>query len=289
MIIVHLSGGFGNQLFSYAFGYALAKKRGEELYIDTAIQDAEWFFRKPLILETNITYGKRITYKIGRGILDRLLLNRLQYRSHIGFMTREIREQTEDKGKFNAEYLNISDKNIYMRGDWQNIRYFADSESEIIDRFTFRSKLSSEAIYIYNQIHACPQSVAVHCRRGDYVKLGVSMDSSYYFEAMEKMSSYIPNAVFYIFSEDIEWITQKFQYSKFDIRIVEYKSQDKDIEDFRLISSAANQIVCNSSYSWWAAYLNRNKDKRIICPCAEDGIWGHEFWPDDWEKIMVNK
>lgn len=85
MVIVHIGGGFGNQLFTYAFGYALAKKRKEDLYIDTSIQDADWFFREPLIMKTNIKYAERISYKIGQRVWDRVLLNRIRYRYHIGF------------------------------------------------------------------------------------------------------------------------------------------------------------------------------------------------------------
>ena len=98
MVIVHLSGGFGNQLFSYAFGYAVAKARNDEFYIDTAIQDAEWFFRNPDILKMNISYDKRVTYPITRKFLDRALFNKIWFRQSIDYFLQKNKREYLFKG-----------------------------------------------------------------------------------------------------------------------------------------------------------------------------------------------
>ena len=238
-------------------------------------------------MQTNIVYGERISYKIGKGFLDRAFLNKIRYKKKIGFGTKEICERTEDKGKFNNCYLEVSQENVYMRGDWQNESYFLDEKEALMKLFTFRDSLSHNAIAISRLMTEAPESVAVHCRRGDYVSIGISMNIEYYLEAMKKMKQKVSGAVFFIFSEDPEWVKQNFSALPYNIYIVEYVSQNKDIEDFRLISQAKHQIVCNSSYSWWAAYLNQNEKKHIICPCMDTGLWGKDFWPEEWEQILV--
>lgn len=285
MIIVHIGGGFGNQLFTYAFGYALAKERNEALFIDTAIQDAEWFFRKPLIMKMNIQYSKRITYRIGRSILERGFLNKIRYKNQIGWFTKEIREEPEDSGKFNSTYLQIKDRNVYMRGDWQSEKYFSKYKHDIIDMFSFKEDLSAEAGFIAREIEKIPNSVTIHCRRGDYVELGICAPETYYLEAMRRLADMLDQPIFYCFSEDLEWAKETFGKTEFDIRYPTYQSSDRDIEDFRLISMGHHMILSNSSYSWWAAYLNRNKDATIICPDMPIGTWHGEFWPADWTQI----
>ena len=285
MIIVHIGGGFGNQLFTYAFGYALAKKRGEELIIDTAVQDAKWFFRDPLLMELNLSYSKRVTYKIGRSFIDRLLLNKLRYRKAIGRQTIEINEKLEDKGKYNAKYLEVDEPCVYMRGDWQSELYFKSIESEIREKYTFKQPLSDAAVKIYHEIISEPNSVTIHCRRGDYVDLGICISETYYIKAMTEIMHRISNPVFFCFSDDLDWAQQAFANTGMNIKYPTYRSMNKDIEDFRLLSAGMNQIVSNSSYSWWAAYLNCNISKLVVCPCMPWGIWTDEFWPSEWVRI----
>ncbi len=286
MLIVHIGGGFGNQLFTYAFGYALAKRRGESLYIDTAIQDAEWFFRDPLILSMNIEYGKRISYKIGRSFLDRAILNRIRYRLSIGLFTKEIRENPEDKGRFHEEYLEVKDPRVYMRGDWQAETYFSNIREDLLRCFTFREALSVEANTLYEEINQNPNSVTIHLRRGDYVALGICPSEEYFIRAVKMLTDKLDHPVFYCFSEDIEWVKALLSPLKLDIRYPQYQTEKKDIEDFRLLGAGSHMILSNSSYSWWAAWLNSKKDKTVICPQMEKGDWNGDFWPAGWIQIQ---
>lgn len=285
MVIVHFSGGFGNQLFSYAFGYAAAKSRKDSFAVDTAIQDAPWFFRNPDIFHMNISYDKRITYPIGRSIPDRLLLNRLRFRTNIGRGTKILTEAdfagTEDIFAF----LNGIQGDLYLKGNWGNESWFRPYREEICGKFTFKEPLSPAAERVRQEIAACPDSVTVHIRRGDYVNIGVAMNADYFAAAMEKMAEQVKAPVFYCFSEDTEWVREYLSGLPYEIRIPEYESSQKGIEDFRLLQAGKHQIISNSSYSWWAAYLNPNNQKNVIMPCREDTVWNREFGVEGWIKL----
>lgn len=277
MVIIHLSGGFGNQLYSYAFGYAMAQKRRDSLAIDTAIQDAPWFFRNPDILNLKIVYDKRISYPIGRSIPERALFNKIRFRNQIGWRTELIREgdcQEEDLDVYYEKSRRFSD--IYLKGNWGNIGYFKKVQDNLRKMYVFQNSLSPAAEKIRGEINACENSVTIHCRRGDYVKLGICMKADYFIEAMRYMNEKLVHPVFYCFSEEQEWSKKQFAALPYDIRYPEYESKEKGLEDFRLLQAGKHQIIANSSYSWWAAYLNQNKNKMIIAPSG--GI----FCLDEW-------
>ncbi|MDE6743064.1 MAG: alpha-1,2-fucosyltransferase [Lachnospiraceae bacterium] len=289
MVIAHMSGGFGNQLYSFAFGYSLAKNRGEEFWIDTAIQDASWFFRNPDILKLNIEYDKRITYKIGRTIPDRAVFNKLRFRKAIGWRTKKIMEKDIASEQEWFSYCKSQKGNIYVQGNWSMESLFLPVKSDILRMYTFREPLKGEAEKLADEIQSISNTVGVHYRRGDYVNIGISMKPSYYRNAMDKMAAMIKEPVFYCFSEDLDWVKEQFKDYPYDIRYPKYESDDKGIDDFRLLSLCNHQITANSSYSWWAAYLNKNDNKEIICPCDWDGGWSLAMYPEEWIKLPFEK
>lgn len=288
MVIIHLSGGFGNQLYSYAFGYSLAQKRQDTLVIDTAIQDADWFFRNPDILELNILYDKRISYKISRKFWDRLIFNRIRYKSAIGWSTKKITEGDSEEKYYLDGYYQLAKpyQNVYMKGNWGTRFYFRDYENEIRRMFTFQNPLSKEAQKVADEIRNTQNSVTLHWRRSDYVRLGSCLSKEYFEMAMEHINLHLNKPVFFVFSEDKEWVRQQFCGLPYHILYPEYKSEKPGIEDFRLLMTGENQIISNSSYSWWAAYLNPNPKKIVIAP--EGRTWTEDFRMEEWVGIKAN-
>lgn len=273
MVIVHLSGGFGNQLFSYAFGYAMAKKRNDKLVIDTAIQDQDWFFRNPDILNLKIQYDKRITYPIRRDIISRGIMNKINFRRAIGWQTDIFKEK--DVEGFIDEYYAATRKSrdIYLKGNWESVKYFENEAEEIRKMFSFKQPLSKQAQKIEEEIHSNINSVALHYRRGDYVRLGACLPVDYFIKAMDYFNKMIDSPIFYCFSEDLEWVEEQFRTVPYKIKYMNYESKDKGLEDFRLIKSGSHQIISNSTYSWWAAYLNNNPDKIVAAPASWNPEW----------------
>lgn len=286
MVIVHLSGGFGNQLFSYAFGYAVAKERGDTLAIDTAIQDMDWFFRNPDILNMDITYDKRVSYRVGNRIWERGPINKWHFYRGIGLGTKVITEREVDElGVWSERFIGKihEHENIYLKGNWGTEKYFKPVAEEIKAQMVFKEPLPKEAAALYKEIKETPDSVTLHYRRGDYVKLGISPAPAYFIEAMRYVAHQKKTPVFYCFSEDQEWVREQFRELELDIRYPKYKSECASIEDFRLLGAAKHQIISNSSYSWWAAYLNKQAET-VVIPYSNK-VWTPDFGLEEWIKL----
>lgn len=285
MVIIHLSGGFGNQLYSYAFGYAMAKLRNDTLAIDTAIQDAPWFFRNPDILNLDIKYDIRMSYRIGKTIPERILINKCRFRNKIGWRTKVIKEGVLGEEKYLMDYFEYSKSfpSVYLKGNWGSVQFFDNIKNDIFSMFVFQNPLAETAEKIRREISNYPASVTIHCRRGDYVRLGACITADYFIQAMEYMNKQLEHPIFYCFSEDQEWAKEHFASLPFDIRYPRYCSDDKGMDDFRLLNAGRHQIIANSSYSWWAAYLNRNPEKIVVTPMG--GICHKEFCQAEWIKL----
>ena len=114
------------------------------------------------------------------------------------------------------------------------------------------------------------ESVAVHIRRGDYLT-GDNLDNygnictkDYYNSAIDYIRNHVSNPFFYVFSDEIEWVQENFDFG--NVRLVNWNSGNNSFLDMQLMSLCKHQIIANSTFSWWAAWLNQNPDKLVIMP-----------------------
>ena len=282
MVIVNIEGGFGNQLFSYAFGYAQSRRLNLPLWIDTSLQD-NGLSRELEINKLKITFGKRISYPIKRDFVSRAVGNRIIKKLSIGFQTQIIREQ--NPYTFDKAMLKTFKKNVYYAGNWQNYRYFDDYYDELKE--LFRPQYAMPAAFCdWEKKVNHENSVSIHIRRGDYVQIGCTVDEEYYYRAIEMVQKRIPDAKFYVFTDDKVYAGKLMDNTNARYEIVDYVKQNPTLEDFYLMSSCFHHIIANSSYSWWAAYLG-NQDACVIAPVT--GIWKEDFYPEGWKKVLVEQ
>ncbi|MBR3515551.1 MAG: alpha-1,2-fucosyltransferase [Lachnospiraceae bacterium] len=282
MIIFRLSGGFGNQLWSFAAGYQLAKETGDVYALDTSTQEAPWFFRNYDIAHYNIEFDKKICYPLGDRKIDHLFWNHFYRRRSLGLFTPTIEER--DKEHYDPEILAGHKKGttVYYVGDWQHLQYFEKYQDDIRRMYVYKEKLSVPAAALKAEMSDNPRSVAVHVRRGDYVKIGIAHNEEYYRSAVQRMAELLgEGAVFYCFSEDLEWVRKAFNGLDYDFRYMDYTSEMKDLEDFELMRVCSHQIISRSTYSWWAAWLNENRDKRVIYP-QTNNYADKKTWSEKW-------
>ncbi len=276
--IFRLSGGLGNQFFSYAAAYQCCKENGYRLGLDVSTQEAKWFFRNYDLQNYAIEVDQKISYRLGDKLWDHLLLNHVCRRMAIGFFTPTI---YEDKSSFRPDVFKpLSKRTYYLIGDWQRLQYFDKYADDIKKMFVYQKALSDGATNWKTAIMKEKNSVAVHARRGDYVSLNAALESDYFIKAIELMGGKLQNPTFYCFSEDIGWLKEALSslQEKYRFEYVEYDSDEKGIEDFELMRLCNHQIVANSTYSWWAAYLNSNPEKTVIHPNTHND----DFWPREW-------
>ncbi|WP_316797818.1 alpha-1,2-fucosyltransferase [Pedobacter frigidisoli] len=278
MVVVKLKGGLGNQMFQYAVGKRLAKN--SKLLFDTDFYSInsisnEYFTARKF----SLFIFKNIKIKIAKGLIKYLVKEAILPK------TRKF-IQSDENELIDLKKLNFS--NAYLDGYFQNETYFKGIREQLLIDFEF-PEVQESNIILYNKILADNSSVAIHVRRGDYLKPMVEsfhgvLSITYYQQAIEKIKTSIKQPHFYIFSDDPDWCRKEFQSLKIHFTVVS-NSQSMDWEDMKMMSKCKHNIIANSSYSWWAAWLNINEDKMIIAPNNWFLSAPIEIIPDKWIKI----
>jgi hypothetical protein len=173
---------------------------------------------------------------------------------------------------FDKELFNTCPDNVDLHGYFQSYKYFDHIRDELLEDFSFKSSRLVNNSY-----------VAVHVRRGDYVNqpdFHPVCDLEYYRKAMD----YFKGESFLIFSDDPEWCRQQEVFS--ECHFSESNDQSLDLQD---MSQAVGNIIANSSFSWWGAYLNKNSSA-VICPKKWFGsAYAHydmsDIRPENWIQL----
>lgn len=192
---------------------------------------------------------------------------------------------------FDPNILKVG-KNTYLDGTWQSEKYFEDSKKIIYNDFTYRDKPDPKnKKFIYQIMNS--SSISIHIRRGDYYadykthKFHGVCNLDYYYKAVSIITQKIKAPHFFIFSDDPGW-ARKNLHLKYPFIIIDHNFQKKNYEDLRLMSFCKHNIIANSSFSWWGAWLNQNPDKIIIAPkkwFQNLFINTEDLIPKSWIKI----
>jgi hypothetical protein len=285
MKIIRFLGGLGNQMFQYACYKALDKK-----YPDVKVDLNSFSFdtaHNGYELEDvfDLTMNK-VSPFIG-GIYD--IKNRKWiYRKIRRVLSLKKHHKTEQKDFTYDPSIFSDSKSRYYSGFWQNEGYFISIADEIRKDFEFRPLTDKQNASILDKIKQT-NSVGVHIRRGDYVNhptFGGICGKTYYQEAIQLIKSNTDAAQFFIFSNDIDWCVENL-----DIKGCDFISWNKGAHsyiDMQLMSACKHNIIANSSFSWWAAWLNSNPDKIVIGPkkwLQDDQYDTSTLLPSDWIKV----
>jgi len=192
---------------------------------------------------------------------------------------------------FDPEVLEAPD-NIYMTGTWMSEKYFKDIEDIIRKAFTFRSPQTGKNKEFAKTI-LNTESVSVHIRRGDYVTdpkisgMYIIPSLDYYMECAKYIASRVKSPHFFVFSDDARWVKENLRLP-FQSTYVDHNTGLASYEDMRLMSQCKHNIIANSSFSWWGAWLNTNPD-RIVC-APENMLTLRNFdtkdlIPEEWNKF----
>ena len=269
MKIVKILGGLGNQMFQYALYTALKHKFPDE----KILVDCSYFktYHVHTGLELNRVFGVdlpqasfwqllKVTWPVRSFKLSRAIRKLLPARKTECL---EAKDYT-----FNAHVFDNG--NMYYDGYWQNFKYFNDFRQDILKLFQFQLKINERNMAVLHDLTTL-NSISLHVRRGDYLKAknyAGLCGLDYYKSAIQYMNDRIPDATYYIFSDDIEWCRKKIAPMLDNKKIVYIdwnKGTDSPI-DMMLMSRCSHNIIANSSFSWWAAYLNSNPQKIVCAP-----------------------
>ena len=280
MIIVRITGGLGNQMFQYAIAKSIAKKRNDIFKLDILFYPKQTLRKCELNyfnIEENIASEEECVKLRGREDFWFKIKNKIGLkikRPYSYYQEKEITKFDENVFKLKGD--------IYLDGYWQNENYFKDIRDEILKDFTLKQDISKEAKEYLNQIKNS-KSISLHVRRGDYIqnshtnKVHGVCDLDYYKMAITYILQKVDNPIFFIFSDDINWCKKIFDFLENKIFVDKTKSA---IEDLELMKNCTHNIIANSTFSWWGAWLNENKNKIVIGP----NQW---FVKKEWKNLNL--
>ncbi|AUQ60107.1 hypothetical protein PhaeoP30_03238 [Phaeobacter inhibens] len=285
MIITRLHGRLGNQMFQYAAGRALADRLGVSLALDS--RGAE--LRGEGVL-TRVFDLDLATPDIWPPLRQRAPLGYALWRGlgqHLGTGPKLRREVGLG---YNPDFVDWSD-NSYLHGYWQSERYFAQSAERIRRDFTFPEYSNQQNAEMAARIGET-NAISLHVRRGDYLTLAahVLCDQAYYEAALAQVLDGLKGQpTVYVFSDDPQWAKENLPLPC-DKVVVDFNGADTDYEDMRLMSLCKHNIIGNSSFSWWAAWLSQTPDRRVAGPAKWFGdpkLNNPDILPPGWLRISV--
>lgn len=293
MIVVRLIGGLGNQLFQYAFARNLAIKQGVQLKLDVSSYrvsapnvTARRYELGQFKIQAEFAKFSEIWYLRGGGRVGELaafLGSRLSRSA--------LRRVKENGFSYSPDMLGLPD-NVYLDGYWQSERYFKDSADLIRKDLQFAISPSAKDEEVERRIEE-GDAIAVHVRRGDFVSdsaisaIHGACGLDYYQRAIAYAVNKVKNPQIFIFSDDPSWVKQNLRTGLPTVYVT-HNNESTAIQDFRLMSLCDHQIIANSTFSWWAAWLNANPTKTVIAPArwfASDKFDTKDLLPAEWVQL----
>lgn len=263
MKVVQFLGGLGNQMFQFAFYMAL-KCRFRAVRADLTefksypLHNGYELERAFGIKLDLIPEWQRKLYNNKESDPLYTMLKRLS-----GLKDTIFVERTEFQ--YDASIFADASSKYYV-GYWQNEQYFSELRNELLESFSYKKALSQNNLKLFGEIERS-NSVAIHVRRGDYVGhefLGGICTDHYYQKAIEKIEESIENPTYFVFSNDIPWCKSNLALSQ--AYFSEQNVGQSSVIDLHLMSHCKHNIIANSTFSWWGAWLNRNTKKIVIAP-----------------------
>ncbi|GAA4333777.1 alpha-1,2-fucosyltransferase [Flaviaesturariibacter amylovorans] len=277
MIVIQLKGGLGNQMFQYAAARALALRHGAEVLLDTAHYRADQlrnFDLLQLSAQARVATAAEAARLRPDGLLQRVAARLRPLRSR--------RFYKEPHFHYDPGFAQLGHE-VYLQGYFQSERYFAPFADRIRAELQLREPLSPQLLELGRAMQA-QESVSLHIRRGDYsnpvtLKVHGILPISYYQKAMEVMSRHLDAPRYYLFTDDPAWVLEHLDIP--GAEVVSGHHTKAHFEDLFLMSQCRHQVIANSSFSWWGAWLNSNPGKKVIAPAQ----WFHEGPPDTQDLV----
>ncbi len=292
MIISHILGGIGNQMFQYAAGRSLSLHLNDYYTLD--LKDFDRYalhhgyeLKRVFDVPIEPTSPDKLRSVLG---LSRLSLLKKILRRRQFSILRGQKFIVEPHFNFWPKFFSLK-SGSYLHGYWQSEKYFKSIEKVIRDDFSFKKPLAEKNLLIANQIHQT-NAVSLHIRRGDYLtdaktnRIMSVCDISYYERAISYMAAKVSNPVFYVFSDDMDWVKQSISITYPSVYVDHNRGEDSYV-DMQLMSLCKHHIIANSSFSWWGAWLNPSAKKIVVAPKLwfKNGNNDSDLIPNEWIRL----
>ncbi len=286
LIIVKISDGLGNQMFQYAYAKTLQMNLPHKVYLD--ISDINNYRNNSL---NNIKWRKlcdKRNYQLDHFLItlpiideekvNKILKKRNEYGRFLNYceelrMSPTVYFKESECRETGIKYTRY--QNYYVEGTFFDKKY--NENIRLILKNDFRPKKELSIPENIAEILKTQKTVSLHIRRGDFLKVGRNIsESDYYERAIQYLKSKFRNIFLLIFSDDIEWVKRN---KKFELKHLFISDKDfSDSQELILMSMCTHNIIANSTYSYWGAWLNSNKEKIVIAPKG----WRKRIIPESW-------
>lgn len=266
MIFCNLKGGLGNMLFQIATTKSISIDKNVECSFPNLDEHLDY-----LNLDSN--HNPKLNHAV-------------EYKKILSKCITEKDNGNLKSIKYPFNFINIEtpNDNFLIDGFFQSEKYFSHNRDQIIQFLKCPSDIDEYILDKYSELLSL-NSTSIHVRRGDYLNLNdyhIVQDINYYIDSINMLS--FDTELFVVFSDDIDWCKEKLNFKN-----IIFIENEKDYIELYLMSKCKNNIICNSSFSWWGAWLNENKNKKVIAPKKWFGLKINEddsdIIPKNWIKI----
>jgi hypothetical protein len=291
MVIVYIGAGLANRMFQYAFALTL-KERGIDVHIDEHSFKPQYDFENTKLSNvfTNISLPesptKQFKYVLKHGFMAKCY-------KKLSYFFPDYRYIERWKLGYDPEIYNKITENCILAGYWISPKYLDICENRIKNAFIFKNFISPKNIAIAKEMQDV-NSVAVHFRKNvDYLSNNLydgTCTIEYYKKALNYIKEHVKSPVFYFFSDNWEWVNKNIKGITYIPVNWNPPYGEESHCDMQLMSNAKYNIIANSTYSWWAAWLNRNNNKIVIAPqkwFGDDSYFDLDpnIVPSTWKKL----
>lgn len=257
---------FGSQMSNYAGLYSVAKKLNLEI----------------VFYENYINFGRKVKLFDAFDLKNKIISASLPFYRYI------VKDILKDDQVFNLD----NSKNWDIGGWFHSYHYWHDNKNDILQIFEFKDSIKEIAQKNILQVKNNENTpiVSLHIRRGDYLKVSsLNLNLDYYHSAINILDKQIKNYKILIFSDDIEWCKVNFVGKN-----IYYSENNINYVDMCMMTLCDHNIIANSSFSWWGAYLNQNFNKIVICPenyignsSPEYLFLNKNYYPLEWISLKL--
>lgn len=289
MIIIRVMGGLGNQMQQYAL-YEKFKFLGKDVRLDVSWFEDEDQQRQALApRKLELRMFDQLPFQCCTEQEKKTLIGDDSLVSKVMRKLRPGRKFVES----DMYHPEIFDKeNCYLEGYWACEKYYQNILNILQNNIRFPKSQNSQNVELKRKMMA-ENSVSIHIRRGDYLDpanaamFGGICTEEYYETAEKYVRDNVKNPHFYLFSDDSEYLRE--HYSGEEYTIVDWNTGDESFYDMELMSCCRHNICANSTFSFWGARLNRNKDKIMIRPAKHKNsqVIKPEVMHDLWQEWVL--
>jgi len=293
MIIVRFKGGMGNQMFQYAFGRQLAGQLNTELTFDPTNllyrnNPPDFVYRN---YDLDVFQPQETSFLAPPGLLAPVFNLRIRKLSQgiRWLVARNYPVVKEQHFHFDPKVLEQPEEGVIYDGWWQSSKYFDGVEEQLRQDFRFSREIIPESSELLTRIESS-NAICLNVRRTDFLKVDTlnATNKDYFLRGADYLGHKLSEPRFFVFSDDVAWCRENIKLD-FPTEFVDHEHKGFKFGNYmQLMMRCKHYLIPNSSYAWWAAWLNTGEGKVVVAPenwFTDPAIDTSDLVPESWVRM----